>query len=353
MTKIVILGAGLMGSAFGVPLVDNGHAVRLVGTHLDGDIIEELHESGYHPRLKTHLPDGIEPYTYDRLAEVSTDADLVVLGVNSLGVDWATKMLNSALPPDVPVLFLTKGLEGDGKRLDILPDVFRNGLSAQRRSDVRIAAVGGPSIAGEVAAKRHTCVVLTGLDATLLERLAGLMRTPYYHVWTNTDMVGVEVCVAMKNVYALAVGLVNGLLEKEGVADSGAAMHNVAAAIYAQGLWEISYMAAQMGGRRESVISLPGAGDLYVTSMGGRNGRMGRYLGLGMPFSEAKATHMADITIEGAELAIAIGPTVESLIADGTLDRTAVPLLLAMIDIVCHDAPAELPWDDFFAGPTL
>ncbi|MGL4649747.1 MAG: NAD(P)H-dependent glycerol-3-phosphate dehydrogenase, partial [Caldilineaceae bacterium] len=154
-----------------------------------------------------------------------------------------------------------------------------------------------------------------------------------------------------KNVYALAVGLVGGLLEKDGVAAHGAVMFNVAAAIFAQGLWEIAYMVGWMGGDRRSVFSLPGAGDLYVTSMGGRNARMGRFLALGTPYSVAKRTQMPDDTIEGAQLAQAIGPTVERMVAERRLDGDAIPLLRTMIRIVCNDAPVDLPWDAFFAGP--
>ena len=339
----------MMGSAFSIPLAENGHEVHLVGTHLDGDIIEEIHESHTHPRLKSRLVETVQPYTWDRLAEAMVDAELVVLGVNSLGIEWAANMLGPLLSPDIPVLGLTKGLAGNGQQLSTLPDVFRAGLPAAYRQQVNINAVGGPSIAGELAARRHTCVVITGPDQTLLDRLAGWLRTPYYHVWTNTDLVGVEVCVAMKNVYALAVGLVIGLLEKEGTATNGAVMHNLAAAIFAQGLHEIYYLVGYMGGKQDSVYKLPGAGDLYVTAQGGRNCRMGRYLGLGMPFSEAKAKYMPDDTIEGAQLAEAVGPTVEKMIANGDLDENRLPLFQTMIDIVCNDASVQIPWDNFFA----
>ena len=351
MAKIVILGAGVMGTAVSVPLSDNGHDVRLVGTHLDGDIIEEIHESRLHPRLGIHVAESVKPYTYDRLDEALRGADLVVLGVNSLGINWAADILSPLLPPDVPVLAVTKGLAGDGHDIHILPDVLRRGLPAANRDRYQLAAIGGPSIAGELAVRRHTCVYFTGHDQALLDRLAGLLRTPYYHIWTSTDMIGVEVSVAMKNVYALAVGLVGGLLEKEGQGENGAVMFNLAAAIYAQGLSEISYMVHYMGGEQHSVYTLPGAGDLYVTSQGGRNSRMGRLLSLDLPYSEAKAKYMPDVTIEGAELAQAIGPTVQNLIARGELDRAALPLLLTMIDIVINDAPVNIPWDDFFARP--
>jgi glycerol-3-phosphate dehydrogenase (NAD(P)+) len=128
MAKIVILGAGLMGSAFSVPLADNGHLVHLVGTHLDGDIIEEIHQSHIHPRLRTRLAETVQPYTWDRLGEALAGADMLVLGVNSLGVEWAAERLAPLLKPGLPVVALTKGLAGDGQKLTNLPELFRSGL---------------------------------------------------------------------------------------------------------------------------------------------------------------------------------------------------------------------------------
>jgi glycerol-3-phosphate dehydrogenase (NAD(P)+) len=323
MAKILILGAGVMGTAITVPITDNGHTVHLVGTHLDGDIIEEIHESRFHPRLRNRVADTVTPYTYDRLGEALDGVDLVVLGVNSHGINWAAEMLGPRLSPHIPIVLLTKGLAGDGQTLYILPDALREGLPPHYRNQVQMAAIGGPSIASELAALRHTCAVLAGSNQALLEKIAALLRTPYYHIWTSTDVIGVEVCVALKNLYALAVGLVKGWLEQSGEADNGAAMHNTASAIYAQA---------------------------YATCQSGRNSRMGRLLGLGMSYRQAKARHMPEDTIEGAELALAIGPTIEAWIDRGELDSAAAPLLRTVIDIVCHDAPPKIPWDAFFAG---
>lgn len=348
MANVVILGAGVMGSAISVPLTDNGHSVRLVGTHLDGDIIEQVHEDGVHPGLKVKLADAVSPFTHDRLDEAMRDADLIVLGVNSLGVGWAAERLSEAGGFDAPLLMVTKGLEGDGKRLHILPDVLRNGLPREQGARTTISAIGGPSIAGELAVGRHTCVTFAGPDEALLNRLADLLRTPYYHIWTTTDLVGVEVCVALKNVYALATGMVQGMLEREGEAVNNAAMHNAAAAIFAQGLMETAYLVEQMGGNVRNVYGTPGAGDLYVTCQGGRNSRMGRLLGTGMTFRDAKRDYMPNDTIEGAELALAVGPTVESMVAAGTLDGDALPLLRTMIDIVVHNQAPSIPWARFF-----
>lgn len=349
MARIVILGAGVMGTAITIPMTDKDHTVHLVGTHLDGDIIEEIHHSRSHPKLGVRVPAGVQPFTYDRLGEAMQGADLLVLGVNSLGVDWAAHMLGPHLSPELPVALLTKGLAGDGQLIQILPDALRAGLPAQYREGVQLAAIGGPSIAAELALRRHTNVVLAGSDPALLEAIADLLRTPYYHIWISTDLVGMEVCVALKNLYALAVGLVKGWLEKEAEADNGPAMHNAAAAIFAQSLWETAHLVEAWGGQVRSVYTLPGAGDLYATCQSGRNGRMGRLLGLGLTYSQAKAEYMPDDTVEGAELALAIGPTIEAMVARGELDGAALPLLRAVIDMVCHQAPPHISWGSFFA----
>ena len=88
MAKILILGAGVMGTAITMPMAHNGHTVHLVGTHLDGDIIEEIHESRFHPRLRSRVATTVIPYTHDRLGEAMEGVDLVVLGVNSRGINW-------------------------------------------------------------------------------------------------------------------------------------------------------------------------------------------------------------------------------------------------------------------------
>lgn len=348
MVNVVILGAGVMGTAMSVPICDNGHQVQLVGSPLDDEIIKHIEENRVQPKLKISVPKNVRPYTHDQLNTVIKDADLLVLGVNSLGINWAIETLGPLLPAHVPILAVTKGLVGDGRNLRILPEMVHGGLYADFGLDAQVAAIGGPAIAGEVAVRRHTCVIFTGHDSDLLNRLADLLKTPHYHIWIDTDVVGVEVCVALKNAYALSVGLVQGFLEQSETVENGASMHNVAAALFAQGLWETAFLVDYLGGNRLSVLGLPGAGDLHVTCQGGRNSRMGRLLGLGQAYSQAKTRHMAGDTIEGAELARAIGPTIKAMIDRGDIDGAAIPLLNCIIDVVCHDAPANILWDRFF-----
>lgn len=348
MARITVVGAGVMGTALTFPIADNGHTVHLVGTHLDRDIIESCQTRRVHPRLRRRIPDGVKPYFHTQIAEAMDGADVIVLGVNSRGVRWAAETVGPHLQAGQMTLMVTKGLDADGD-LRILPDMFASALPDSIRDRVKYAAIGGPSIAGELAARRHTSVIFASRDADTVETLRGWFATPYYHIWTSTDLVGVEVCVALKNAYALAVGLIAGLLETEDTPDeAGAKMHNVAAALFAQGLAESAYLVQKLGGGIETVFSLPGAGDLYVTAQGGRNSRMGRLLGMGMPYSSA-VEEMPDETVEGVDAVVAIVPAIERMIAQGRLDADAMPLLRKMYAIVTQNEPAQFDFDSFFA----
>jgi len=107
----------------------------------------------------------------------------------------------------------------------------------------------------------------------------------------------------------------------------------------------MEYLVAGMGGKAESVYGLAGSGDLYVTCQAGRNSRMGRLLGSGLRYAQARAERIPHDTVEGAELARAIGPLLETQLESGALDRAKLPLAAAVIDAVCHDALFDLSWD--------
>jgi glycerol-3-phosphate dehydrogenase (NAD(P)+) len=347
MANIVILGAGVMGSALSIPLSDNGNNVRLVGTHLDGDIIEEIHQSRVHPNLRVAIPDPVQAIPVAGLAEALQGADLVILGVSSPGVRWAAQILAPLLPEGVPVLMVTKGLATEGGRLKILPQVFAELVERRGAPGVEVAALGGPSIARELALRQPTCVYVAGENLPLVETMGRILGGQYYHLWPSTDLVGVEVCVALKNAYALGVGMVL----DAGQATDAVPAYNPAAAVFAQSLSEIAYLVEFMGGKLESVLSLPGAGDLYVTCHGGRNSRMGRWLGKGVSYREAKVRHMPGETVEGAELLLEIGPTIEDLVETQMLDGRRIPLLRALYRILREEAPASIPWETFFLAP--
>ena len=350
MTTIAILGAGVMGSALSFPLADNGHDVRLVGTHLDRDIIDSVRASGVHPGLNRTLPEQVVPYQLEEAEAAFDDAEVVVSGVNSFGVRWAGQQLASLVKPDMLVLAIAKGMDAkQNGELRILPDVLAEQVPDDLRTSVPWAAVAGPSIAGEVAARRDSCVVFTGRDQATLDRLAATFRTGWYHVWTSTDLVGVEVCAAMKNCYALGVGFAEGVLDRLGEAASPDRNHNYEAALFAQGAVEIAQMVRLLGGRPETAAWLPAVGDMFVTSTGGRNVRAGRLVGTGMRFSEARE-RMGGITLEGAAAVQVIGGALPKLAERGIIGPADFPLMRHLHAVVANDQPLRMPWSTFFGG---
>ena len=351
MSNITIVGAGFMGSALAWPLADNGHRVRLVGTHLDGEIIASCLEKRYHPRLRRTLPDGVQPYYVEQAAEALQGADVIVSGVNSMGVRWIGRTLGPLLWPGATVIAVTKGLEATAEgELRILPDVLRDELPPVLRDRVTIAAIGGPCIAGELAGRRQTCVVFTSQDREALERLRGIFRTSYYHIWLSTDVTGVEVCAALKNAYTLAVGLAAGVLERAGGPDeAGAWMHNLAAGLFGVSNAEMSRLVALMGGDPAKVPNLPGAGDEYVTCAGGRTVRMGRLLGKGLNYAQA-VIEMAGETLEGAWVVGQVFSVLPDWEARGLIGPRDLPLMRLLGRVITQEAPLEIPFDDFLGG---
>ena len=351
MANVAIVGAGLMGTATAFPLSDNGHSVRLVGTHLDTEIIRSCKERRYHPLLKRELPESVRPYYAEEIAEALRGVDIIVSGVNSYGVRWIGRTLGPHLKPGQSIIAITKGLEAtaEGDPM-ILPDVLAGELPADVRQGVKLAAVGGPCIAGELAGRRHSCVVFGSRDQEMVERLAAVFRTSYYHVWTTTDLVGLEFCAALKNAYTLGVGMVLGLLESAGGVDSsGAYMHNLAAAVFAQACTEIEQILEVVGGSRKFAYGLPGPGDLYVTSVGGRTVRLGRLLGLGRTYAEAREL-MAGETLEGAVIVQVMEKVLPRLVDRRRLGPDDLPLLRTLIDVLVHGKPLSLPLERFFGG---
>jgi glycerol-3-phosphate dehydrogenase (NAD(P)+) len=338
-----------MGTALAYPLADNGHAVRLVGTHLDGEIIRSCLERRYHPKLKRQIPNAVQPYHVEDVAQALDGADFVVSGVSSFGVRWIGQTVGPYLQPGQAILSVTKGLEvtEDGD-LVILPDVLAGELPEGMGDRVTQAAIGGPCVAGELAERQHSCVVFGSRDLKTAGRLAAIFRTPYYHVWTTDDLVGLEVCAALKNAYTVGVGAAVGMSERAGGPDV-ARRHNLAATVFAQACAEIDRVLQVVGGTRAFAYGLPGAGDLYVTCQRGRSLRLGVLLGRGHTYAEAREI-MAGETVEAAACVKAMGKALPRLVARGVLEAGDLPLMRALVTTIVDGRPIELPVDVFFGG---
>ena len=344
MAIIVIMGAGMMGSAIGIPAAENGHEVRLVGTPLDREIIEHARATGMHLTMKQPLHENFRYYQYEQLSEAMEGAQLMVSGVSSFGVDWFCENILTMIPEDLPVLGITKGMVDlpDGT-LQPYPMYYKAKLPNRK---LHLNAVGGPCTSYELAQKDPTHVTFCGDDMEELKWIRSLFQTDYYHVSLSTDVAGVECAVAMKNAYALAVTLMVGMAQKREGIDSPL-HYNSQAAMFGQSVVEMRRLLTLVSGTDEQ-LSL-GAGDLYVTVYGGRTRLIGTLLGRGMSFEDAMA-ELKGVTLESIVIATRTARAVRTLIAAGKAKAEDYPLLLHIDDIINRGAEVNIPWDQITKG---
>jgi glycerol-3-phosphate dehydrogenase (NAD(P)+) len=243
----VVVGGGAWGTAFAKLLRELDHDVVLAVRHVDRE-----------------YPYGLEP-TPARDAPYDA-ADVVVIAVPS----GAFREVVEELPGDAPVLSLTKGLDpSTGERLSTL---------VRGRP---VAVLSGPNMADEVAAGLPGAAVIASDDEGLARRLQEAINSSVFRVYVNTDLIGVELCAAAKNVIALAAGGVDGL----GLGD------NAKAALVTRGLVEMTRLGQAVGADPETFSGLAGMGDLIVTCWHptGRNRRAGELIARGMTPDEARA----------------------------------------------------------------
>jgi glycerol-3-phosphate dehydrogenase (NAD(P)+) len=334
LATILILGAGVMGSALSVPGADNGHDVLLVGSPLDGEAIARMKKpAGVHPKLDHPLPARVTPLFENELTAAHVEAaDVIVVGVSSPGIPWAVDRLNALMTRERPIAFVTKGLDRVGESLTTLGESLPSQLPKMKT----FIGIGGPCIARELANRNPTACVYASADAeTAAKAFAALMATDYYRLSTTDDVTGVEACAALKNFYAIGVAAMQTRYPDAARADGQS--KNPTAAAFTQAALEMARLCERFGGRRETAFDLAGVGDLHVTVGGGRNSRLGHGLGLGRIVSDMMAGELAGETVEGIDTARMLSAWLEPAPGLDALDRARFPLALAIMDAVLHD----------------
>ena len=347
MSKIVIIGAGAMGSAFAFPCLDNNHDINIVGTHLENNFIDNLKNNGnIHPGLNTKIPQEIKIFKFEKFDEVlKSNVDTIVLGISSKGIEWVSDQLsklykNKKIPR---ILMLTKGLSIYNDQYELLVDKLERLLRDRGISNVDISAVGGPCLAAGLANRVHSSVVIANKNLQTAKKIADMLNTNYYHTSHSNDLNGVEVSAAIKNIFSMAVGAARGLCSNN-ISDEVREKNylNTASALIKQSVHEMEIFVEHLKGKKETVKGLAGLGDLYVSSGGGRNAKMGSYIGEGLTFSAAKKLKMEKVTVEGADLAKEIAKKVNK-----DFDLKKLPLMLGMINAIVDDKKLELDWESF------
>ena len=338
VARVTILGAGDMGTALVTPLAQNGHAVRLWGTERDSAIVAKLRAGDEHPRLLVRVPAGVDVFAAEESAAALEDADIVVVAITSDAVRLILNRLGAELGRPGAVVTVAKGFDAgaSGDDVQLLPQTIAEFTTAP------IVAVGGPSKANEVAHGQPTAVTFGSTDSTALALTQEIFSTPVYRVETTGDVAGLEVAAAMKNAYAIAIGVSDGLERS-----TGRPHHNLCAALFPRAVAEMSALAEAMGGRAETVAGLAGAGDLQVTITSGRNRLLGERIGLGEPPAEAiRALNATGTTVEGYPAA-KLGHLLSlRAVADKRLRDGSLPLLDALWAVLFSGAPpAQTLWD--------
>ena len=342
MKKIVIIGAGAMGSAFTVPCADNSNEVFLVGSFLEDKVIDEIKNlNNFHPILKSQLPKNIKVLKFSEFNdEIKENIDLLVIGVSSKGIDWIGDEISKFYNDKTDILLLTKGLTIIENKFETLAEKLSNILKTKGINNPKISAVGGPCLANGLVNRINSSVVLANEDLNRVKNIGKIISTQYYSTEYSEDLIGVEVCAATKNIYSMLIGASEGLSSKS-LSDEIKKKYflNTAASLAYKAVSEMKNLTKKLNGKEETAYGLAGLGDLYVSSAGGRNSKMGYYLGQGHLFTEAKKKFMKDVTVEGADLAFAIGPKVLK-----EFSKEEYPLLISVIDCIFENKKLEIRW---------
>ena len=349
MSVVTIIGSGMMGSALAFPARENGHEVRLVGTHLDADIIDACRKTNRHPKFDYDFPEGVKFYRIEEVESAIKGSTFIICGVSSFGVDWFGENILPIIPADIPVLSVTKGLIdcGDGN-LICYPEYWKRML-ARRGIERDVCAIGGPCTSYELVFHDHSEVTFCGKDPAVLKMMREIMRTDYYHISVSTDVMGVESAVALKNGYALGITLTVGINQRLHGEDS-VQHYNSQAAVFGQGVREMRKLIAFLGGGDDNIVL--GAGDLYVTVYGGRTRLVGILLGRGFTFDQCMEK-LKGVTLESIVVATRVARAVRQAAASGKLDIEVFPLLMHVDEIINQGKPVDIPWEKFVKDTLL
>ena len=341
--KIVIIGAGMMGSALAFPARENGNEVCLVGTPLDEEIIDNCLKNNQHLKFDRPFPEGIKYYQFSNWKEAVKGADFVIGGVSSFGVDWFLEEVLAKMDPSIPVLSVTKGLINlENGTLISYPDYWQRKLE-KKGIHRTVNAIGGPCTSYELVYHDQTEVAFCGENSQEIRMMKEAMKTSYYHISLTNDVIGLESAVALKNGYALAIAMTIGLVNRHNGPEAGLHFNSQAGAFY-QATKEMRLLLEMQGASRD--CENIGIGDLYVTVYGGRTRKIGILLGEGKSYEEA-LNILAGVTLESLVVARRVYKAMVRKAELGQANLADFPMLCHAAAVLDEGKDAELPWEMF------
>ena len=307
-----------MGSAFTVPCLENKNSVIITEPYSKRFIRNLSSKNKFHSALKINLPKKLkfQKFSRDLLKE---KFDLIVIALSLSGIDFIGKELKD-LKVKTPILVLTKGLkyEKRNKKILTISEQFKKNYNVQN-----ISILKGPCLAKELARKKQTSVIVANKNINIAKKIGKMISTKYYLTEFSRDIVGVEVCSAIKNIYAMIIGAGQSL--------------NASSNLFQKSVLEMNYLTRYFKGKEETTLGLAGVGDLYVSAAGGRNSKMGSYLGMGYTFKAAKKNFMPNDTVEGEQLAKEIAPFILKKI-----DKKRIPLMNNLLRTIINNKKLKI-----------
>jgi len=313
MKKILIIGGGAMGSAFTFPCIDNKNEVTITEPYNKTFIKNLSSKKKYHSSLKINLPNKLKykKYSTDLL---KNKYDLVVVALSLSGINFISEEFKKSNIKS-PILILTKGLKYEKKKQKIFTiseDIKKT------NKNINVSVLKGPCLAKELSNKKQTSVIVANKNIKTAKKICYMITTKYYLTETSKDVIGVEICSSIKNIYSMIIGAGDSL--------------NMSSSLFKKSINEMIYITKYFKGKIETALGLAGVGDLYVSAAGGRNSKMGSYLGQGYTFKNAKRKFMPNETVEGEQLAREIAPFVLKKI-----QQKKIPLMTKLIKSIINN----------------
>jgi glycerol-3-phosphate dehydrogenase (NAD(P)+) len=318
MKKILVIGGGAMGSAFSIPCLENYNKVTITEPYSKIFIRDLKSKKKFHSALNINLPKKLKfrKFSKDLLKE---KFDLIVIALSLSGINFIGEEIKK-LKIKTPILVLTKGLKYEKKRKKIIT------ISEQLLNNYKgmnISVLKGPCLAKELATKNQTSVVIANRNIKIAKLIGKMISTKFYHTEYSTDIIGVEVCSAIKNLYSMIIGAGQSL--------------NASSNLFQKSIIEMRYLTKYFKGKDETTFGLAGVGDLYVSAAGGRNSKMGSYLGKGYTFKSAKKRFMPKDTVEGEQLAREISPFILKKI-----NKKKIPLMISLLKAILNNKKLKI-----------
>ena len=313
MRKILIIGGGAMGSAFTFPCIDNKNEVTITEPYNKTFIKNLSSKNKYHSSLKINLPNKLKYKKYSTHL-LNNKYDLVVVALSLSGINFISEEFKKSNIKS-PILILTKGLKYEKKKQKIFTiseDIKKT------NKNINVSVLKGPCLAKELSNKKQTSVIVANKNIKTAKKICNMITTKYYLTETSKDVIGVEICSSIKNIYSMIIGAGDSL--------------NMSSSLFKKSINEMIYITKYFKGKIETALGLAGVGDLYVSAAGGRNSKMGSYLGQGYTFKNAKRKFMPNETVEGEQLAREIAPFVLKKI-----QQKKIPLMTKLIKSIINN----------------